>query len=158
MVLRADRMTITGGFDAKAKGLPALVGRTLKQALRDWHRQMLPRHFQPGAERRYGYKKRAQRYRRTKERQGLPPLVFSGRARSQAKALFRVTGSAARVRGRFFLPNHVRMKPLRAGLPPVGEEMTRVSRDERRTIVRRFVTPRMTIGLRKIRTRKVITL
>lgn len=158
MVIRAERMTITGGFEAKAKGVPALIARTLKRALRDWHRQILPRHFQPGAEWRYGYEKRARRYRMTKERRGLPPLVFSGRTRSQAKALFRVTGSASKVRGRFFLPNHARMKPVRAGLPAIGEEMTRTTRDERRTIVARWVKPRMTIGLRKIRTRKVIKL
>ncbi len=56
-----------------------------KRALKDWRAETLPRHFQLGASRRYGYHKRSRRYQNEKRQQkhGAPALVWSGDARSR---------------------------------------------------------------------------
>lgn len=140
-----------------APGAKAVFRRGMKAMAKDWHRLFLPRHFQSGAKRRYGYQERKRKYAQRKQRRGLPPLVFSGRARSHARALFRVTGSAKTVRGKFFLPHYFRMKPMRAGQPSLGEELTRTTRHERSRLAIRFKA-RVEAGLRKIKTRKVVKL
>lgn len=156
-MIRAKQMIIVGAFDEARKGAPAIIRRSMQQMVRDWHKDYMPRHFKIGADRIYGYKPRRPSTVKRKRRRGLPPLVETGLARSHAKTLFRVTGSAKTVRGKFSMPRWFQRRPVRAGLPALGEELTVVQdREQRRLTMRNRV--RVVSGFRKLDTRKVINL
>lgn len=55
-----------------------------RRALEDWREDILPKHFEPGAARKYKYHKRSEKYQKRKNRMGKRPLVFSGRTKQLA--------------------------------------------------------------------------
>ena len=161
-MIQVKNIIIVGGFGELKDGMRATVRRGMFAMAREWHRKFVPAHFRRGAERIYGYKKRGTVYAKQKSRRGKMPLSWSGQTRARARALFHVTGSATRVRGKFFLPRYVSMKPRtttlkgkRYELPPVGAELTTTTKRERIFLAKRL-RRQVVAGLRAIRTRKVV--
>jgi hypothetical protein len=89
--------TIARGMEAlKPAKFKAIAGEILPELIRHWHATMLPRHFEPGAVQRYGYKARSAKYLARKRREGNSnPLVglkrnSDGHARGQAMEMLRM--------------------------------------------------------------------
>jgi len=120
-------------MEDKIKRLPGVITGILKRILKLWAKDTLPKHFQTGAARRYGYERRSIRYQRAKQKKGLPALVWSGRARDKLTSLghFKTTGAKASAKGKFTNVNSIRYFYMqKAGHPNMAAETTRLSRDE----------------------------
>lgn len=66
---------------AMEKALPGIIKDALKRAAKAWRENVLPKHFETGASRKYGYMGRSTGYDRKKRKMGSPPaLVYTGRA------------------------------------------------------------------------------
>ncbi len=107
-------ITYSGLADVKVtkKAFARAVNAAFIKAIRWWHRKVLPKHFQVGAERRYRYGRRTEKHRVRKVRakgHGRP-LVFSGDMEREVRS--RITLKAAKtkpkVRGRMLGPDYLR--------------------------------------------------
>ena len=154
-MFQVKNIVIVGGFDAKLKGAKAIIRRGMMDMAHTWHKEMVPKHFQAGAERKYGYKKRGSKYQRWKQRRNKPPLVASGRTRNAAKAMVRVTGSYKAVRARLFVPRYVKMIPTRPDGPAMGLELVQTTSRERIALLKRL-RRRVLRELKALRPRKVV--
>lgn len=163
-MIQVGQIVIVGGFDDQRRGARAIIKRGMFDMARTWHRKFLPGHFKPSADRIYGYAPREHDYEewKGKTKGHANSLMWSGRTRAQAMALYHVTGSATKVTGKLTVPSYIRMKRVphyfrgrRYVLPAMGLEMTRVTRREIKTLSKRLHR-QVVAGLRAIRTRKVI--
>jgi len=109
------------------------------------------------AEALYKYKPRSEKYlwRKRRKKHHQHPLVWTGRTRQQSSALYTITGTSRRVRGRMSLPWYVKMKPLRRNAPALGEELTRVTTREHRYLVT-HLDKNVTRALNGLKARKVV--
>jgi len=77
------------------KAIRDQISKALLEMARLWHDRFLPRHFEPGAEAKYGYQERVESYLKKKMRKHghNMPLVFSGRLRSEltSNVMYQVT-------------------------------------------------------------------
>jgi len=151
-------LTITDPIGERIKRLPKAVTEAAKQAVRGWHKNILPGHFRTGAARRYDYKRRSAKYQRRKRKKGLPALVFSGRAqkRLSSPAFFKVTGSAGKAKGKFIISNRFRYLWMTTpNHPRLAEEITRTTTREERAIGK-FIKEEAVRQLQRGRGTKVI--
>ena len=130
------------------KGRDALGKRITKPVLmslvQDWHDEMLERHFEPGAQQRYGYQRRTIGYLRRKQnyqaRRGLGdanrPLQFTGQLRRRVTRQITISGSNKRVVGRMPAPWYVTANHA-GNYPDLEKELTRVNHAEERELGRR---------------------
>jgi hypothetical protein len=133
----------------------------VKQALLDvvkfWHKTYLPKHFQPGAMQRYGYRKRKYKYLERKKRAvgHMQPLVYTGLTEKQAKRFIWPRGTAKGARGVMYLPNYIYMVPKLRDAPALGRELTATAACEHDPLEVHF---RKTVdrGLERVRQRKVV--
>jgi hypothetical protein len=81
------------------KALPAIVKKAMIAAAKAWRDNVLPRHFDAGAARRYDYQGRTDGYNRRKRKMGSPPaMVFTGRAmRKMLTTKREPTGTAKKI-------------------------------------------------------------
>jgi hypothetical protein len=105
------------------------------QAL-EWHRQFVKLHFEDPAKFRYGYKRRSEKYRRRKLRQGKgnTDLVFSGLTREAMLRPPLVRAFPSRARVQMAGPSYVAMRPRGKNKPNMGEEISTVTADEVRVL------------------------
>lgn len=147
-------LNLTGTLEKKQAMLYRVVTDAMKKVVRAWHKQQLPRHFKTGAARLYGYKTRSRRYQARKNKKGLPPLVYSGRARRQLTRAIKPTGSRAHVRGKFTTDNTVRyLWQTKPGGPNLGEEIVATTAGEQKKIIK-AVGVLTAEGLDKIKDKK----
>ncbi|KPL05254.1 hypothetical protein AMJ85_12025 [candidate division BRC1 bacterium SM23_51] len=156
-MIRVKNIIMVGAFDAQRRGAPKIIKGAMFEIAKLWHRVMRPRHFKPGAEAQYHYKPRSEKYlaRKQSKKRHQRPLVWSGKTRQQSSALYTITGTSRRVRGRMSLPWYVKMKPLRHNAPALGEELTRVTTREHRDLVT-HLDKNVTRALNGLKTRKVV--
>lgn len=127
--------TIEG--EIPARQLREMSRASHREAGEHWQRSMLPKHFQSGAAKRYGYKRRSPKYVKSKpnrpgvKKGGRVPLVLTGltellmRRRQIVKAF--PTRATLDIPG----PRYVAMRRKDPRLPNLGEEITAVDqRDE----------------------------
>lgn len=83
----------TGWINLDLPRVKRLAGKVLKEVALYWHRRMMPEHFRPSAEQKYGYKKRKTRYQQLKQRKTGQnrPLVKSGLSEKLSRAA-KITG------------------------------------------------------------------
>jgi hypothetical protein len=131
---------ILGGIDITKK-LPSIVTDVLKDILRAWAKDTLPKHFQTGATRKYDYCPRDVKYLRWKQKAkgGPPPLVCTGRARDiiTSEGHFNVTGSKGSATGRIINVNAIRYFWMVRRKNPqlnMAAETTRLSDEEKEQI------------------------
>ena len=129
---------INDGAEAKTRRFREALDSQLKQVVLGWHANILPGHFQLGAARKYGYKKRSEKYQLRKRRKGgLPALVFSGRARDKLTrpSFFKVSSSGGRAAGKFIVGSDLSYFYMtRPGGPNKPKEVTRTTVNEDRQI------------------------
>ena len=127
------RTTITykGTADPKMGG--KRLARILKKANRRvaffWHLKILPEHFEEGADTKYRYRPRSEKYLKSKRKRGKPPLVLTGITKQMAtrSALIRATKKGATVR--FELPAKAKIR-FRDGRQNTMEEMKITVQDD----------------------------
>jgi hypothetical protein len=128
------------GMDRAAKQLNKEMGEM-------WHKLYLPRHFQPGAEERYGYQPRTHKYLAMKARRGLPPLTYRGTLRQLVVSSHIVREFPTRFSVIMWGPRYATMRPRppeRGGnnrRPAIGAELVKTSPDEEREMAA-FAGPR----------------
>ena len=85
------------------------IKETMQEVGEYWHRHMLEPHFQPGAEVKYGYHSRQEKWRARKVRQTGQDvdLVFTGRMRDMMTSFARISGTSKRVRIQMDGPDYV---------------------------------------------------
>ncbi len=84
--------------DVLLKGQRRLLKEIMIDGLLGWRKRILPKHFERSAPQRYKYQARTERYKQTKRRLGLGPLVYSGAMRRRMIASTRrPTGSSKMV-------------------------------------------------------------
>ncbi len=95
--------------------------------------QYIPKHFQPGADKRYGYKPRRSRwggmsYEQFKRQQGLPPLVFTGATRDMVETTGKVTSQATfwRLRARVPIAGSTRLNRKNLVLTAARKNVERI--------------------------------
>ncbi len=121
----------------------ATFKKALKLAMRDgmkfWQQNILKKHFKAGANSRYKYARRSQKYiERKRKKHGVAiPLVNSGKARDwfTQPSHFYVTGTQKKMAGKFATPNSLRyfwMTP--AGHPNKPKEMKSMHQSENNKI------------------------
>ncbi len=85
----------------RMKGAPQAAAAALVAGATYWHTGILPKHFDEGANRRYGYAKRAIAYLKRKGKAGKPDLVYSGSLRndvtSASSRRFVINGQGVRL-------------------------------------------------------------
>lgn len=95
-------MKLETGIEAKCKAFRPAINNAVKIAIKEWHKDVFPGHFQLGAARKYKYKPRSKRHQRDKRKRGSPPaLVFSGYSKRILSMPIRVTASSGQARGAF---------------------------------------------------------
>lgn len=76
-----------------------------------WRDETLPKHFDAGAAQKYGYNKRSEKYQKFKNRRGIGPLQYKGRAKRIILADKRQPrGSQSKITLRIRVPNSFRRK------------------------------------------------
>lgn len=127
----------------------------LQEAVDYWHSNFMPKHFEPGAPQRYGYRGRTPKYLKAKYRaalRGKPqarnPLTFSGKMREMVTQMITISGTNKKAVGTMKGPQYLYMYSL-SGLggvstrPNMGLELTTVTREESDKIAA-FIKKRMT--------------
>ena len=103
---------------------------------RYWLKNILPKHFEPGARARYGYKPRTERYMRSKAktRHGTTDLVYTGRARDQLQSTGVVRGFPSRTTVTMLSPNYMPTNQLtsaKRNQPFMVGEFLQLTEDDR---------------------------
>jgi len=126
------RATITGGPRAIAAQLKRDTRAELSVIGRQWHRGILPRHFDTAAGARYGYKPRKRRYqiRKAKSKGHQKPLVWSGRLQKDIRSFASVTGTAKAVSVRMKGPRYLYAYRKKQGAPNLRAEITALTSAE----------------------------
>ena len=124
-------LQIENGPETTAANLNQSLTEALKTAVRSWHKVAAPLHFKTGAARKYGYKTRSRRYQKEKNRKGLGPLTYSGRAKRQLLQHIKPTGSKGLVKGKFVTDASIKYFWMTGGKHPnKGAELVATQRQE----------------------------
>lgn len=125
------------------------VFKAIHQELAEyWHSNILKRHWARGASQRYGYQERTSAYRKRKRnlfQRGViarpaTDLLLTGRMKENLEQSANIRAYPTRFSVRMYAPaddegyDYVAMRPVRAGMPNLGEEVTTVSDDEHRKL------------------------
>lgn len=122
-------------LDVTVREWPRILRAAHAAAGEHYHREIVPRHFQPGAGFRYGYRRRSRRYEQKKARLGrTQPLVFSGTLQRSLTEVANVRGYPSRFSVVMHGPSYIPKRPRTNRLPPLYEEVTRVTRAERKEL------------------------
>jgi hypothetical protein len=129
------------GFSGRA------ANRIWKEAHREagqyWFDHFLGRHWDAGANEKYGYQPRTFGWLRAKQRiaaaRGYPaggkvPLLFTGTAREDLRRFALVRSFPSRVTVTMRGPLYITMNPRKAGRPNMGKEVTSTTIEERRKL------------------------
>ncbi len=165
-------ITYTGLADVKVakKRFARIVNAAFMRAIRWWHRKILPKHFQPGAERRYQYQWRTDRHdvhkgamARFSSRYQDLPLVYTGEMKRQVTAGIRLKAmkSKPKVKGRMSGPPYLRPagRPARTTgkdggrQPDMGAELTKTTNFEQANMIR-MIKAHILKGLKRLKNRR----
>jgi len=129
-----------GSPESTLRQLRPTVKTHLKAIGSLWHKEFLPRHFRRGAQRRYGYQRRSQRYLKRKQRAAergmIPrsslgkPLVFTGVSEEQISRRSDITSTSKRARVKMSAPKHFFQHRKDYGQSDKVEEVTRIVEQE----------------------------
>lgn len=124
---------------------PSRYARKIKEVSREayragmefWHANILPGHFQTGAEAKYGMAPRTPGHEKKKRQRhhGGQPLVFSGFAKSKILGPPRIRAYPTRATMELYAPSYFRDKPA-AGQPDMAAEVFRIAESEKPRIHR----------------------
>lgn len=131
-----------------AKRMPQVMRFAMQQTAAHWHRDMLPRHFEPKAQRKYRYQPRRRSYQNRKKafakedsrikKGGRAPVVYSGLTESLAEGHAVIRAYPTRVRLRMASPKWVTPRPRDPAKPNLHNEILAVVPGENRTLGRVF--------------------
>ena len=154
------RMLMIASPKVMIRGLAKIFLEAMQEAGLRWHRDTLPKHFEPGASTRYQYESRTRAYRRRKQRlkgHGRP-LEWSGTLKRAVTRMAQVTGSKQTVRVKmdtgaaWYATARIRKHKM----PDIPGELTKVTRDEERRMAR-LMERVVADGLNRIKTRETRT-
>lgn len=110
-----------------------IIKGTMEEVGRYWHRHIFPRHFEPGADARYGYRPRARAWKERKRRitgEDID-LVYKGAMRDAMTHFRRITGTAKRYRvimqGPTYVYYHNKAREVTRITPAEEMELKRVA-------------------------------
>jgi hypothetical protein len=129
------------------------ANRVGMQAVGTYYDEVIqPRYFQTGADSRYGWKPRTERYLRRKrflaskswrvKDGGEKSNVFSGVTRTAVLAKQYPLATPSRVRVPLPTAPYIQMRPRRPNMPAIGRELTTVTDDEAAAMAQVFVAAR----------------
>lgn len=162
-------MMITFGFTIEVEGILAessseramnRITKTIHEEIGEiLHGKFLPRHFQPNAGTRYGYKSRsagtrAIRRRQVQQRRAVASdtdLVKTGKTRDRATGYGVVRGYPRRGEVTFYVPSYIKRR--KSGMPDLEKELQTVAADEQREI-RQYAEKRIVQLIQQNRTRR----
>jgi hypothetical protein len=132
------RIKYSGDSPAKVVGkLVAAAPEAMKDAVQEWHQEIMPQHFTRGAGPKYRYQKRKKRYQISKaKRVGHNiDLVFSGESEKRAKAGIRIStrrrgGNVVQARGAMDVPKYFYQYNKLHNAPDKANELTRTTAPE----------------------------
>ncbi|MGE0605549.1 MAG: hypothetical protein AB7O62_00380 [Pirellulales bacterium] len=143
-------------LDITVREWPQILRESHEEVGRFWHEKILPRHFGPGAERVYHYRRRTKKYRdyKAESGHGTVDLVWSGTLQTSLTEHATVKGFPSRVRVEMNGPKYIPKRPRTNKQPPLYEEVTRVTKTERKelaailkqAILRRITAKRGWVG------------
>lgn len=144
MIIRVD-VSGTRLDDLPVRGQRSVLRNTMREMLQMWSELYLPKHFEEGNRRRYGYKPRSRSTQRRKRRLALygavkdggrVDLVWTGLTRTMVmRSRFNIKAFPTRARVRLRGPAWFRIR-YRYGHPKLQEEVTVVTPAERRRLAR----------------------
>lgn len=116
-----------------------------------WHKNILPKHFKPGAAQKYNHQARTEGYLKKKARLArsgfakrvsgqLQDNVFTGRMRASLKRSSITRGYPSRVSVSMFGPRYTTMRVWKSNQPDKAAEITRVTQDEERELAQVMVS------------------
>lgn len=149
-------ITYVGSPDATAKMLNPAVRAALREVVEAWHKDTLPKHFEPSAVSRYGYKPRTKKYeiRKAKKFHHRNPLQFTGTLRREVSRQVRITATATKTRGRARAvmsgPRYLYQYRKDVGQADKAAELTMVTAAEAEAMAR-ALDRSVTISLRKVK-------
>lgn len=132
------KMTIMKHPTKMAKEFRNFTKEGLIDLVVDWHRNTMPKHFEPIAVNAYNYKPRTKGYmiRKARYRHHQRPLAFSGESEKELRRMIRVSGNSRRARGKFNAPRHFWMTPVNH--PLKAEELYAVNKNEASDMAQRL--------------------
>ena len=135
-------------IETLAKRVPRLMKFALERTAMHWHSDMLPKHFERKAQRKYRYQARRRGYQTRKrtfakrdkniQKQGRAPLVYSGLTEGLAESRKVIRAFPTRVRMRMPSPKWVTPRPKDPAKPNLHDEIVRVMPGENNTLARVF--------------------
>lgn len=131
-----------------ARRMPQVMRFAFTQTAAHWHQDMLPRHFEPKAQRRYRYQARRRGYQNRKkafakrdgkiQKGGRAPVVYSGLTEALAEGHAVVRAFPTRVTLRMATTKWVTPRPKDPAKPNLHDEILAVMPGENRTLARVF--------------------
>ena len=127
-------VTKKGAPDQVFKDVRPAINAAMEAAIEHWHAGMLKRHFEGGAEQRYGYKPRTKKYlvRKLRVKGHNLPLVWSGTLRTSVlrRIELRSLKSRPEATGRMKAPRYVYMTPSLMYKHHLAKEIVTTTADE----------------------------
>jgi len=133
----------SGKLEEIIKNLPDIANAGIEKSLYWWFNNIAPGHFKHGADRKYDYAARTPGYEKRKRKRGLPPLVWSGRAKDRLlrHGFFTVKKEKGKktgiTTGKFIAGPEIRYiyyqrrdTKKRKGTMNIAREITRISKEE----------------------------
>lgn len=146
-----------GSPETVAKALNPAVRSGLRDVVEAWHKDTLPKHFEPGAVSRYHYQPRSKRHeiRKAKRFHHRNPLQFSGTLRREVSRQVRISvtasrGGMGRARGVMTGPKYLYQYRKDYGQPDKAAELTMVTASEVEAMAR-ALDHSVTVKLREVR-------
>lgn len=145
------------GAPKKMKGLfNDFVKAGMQQLVKDWHKDILPGHFEVNARKKYRYAPRTGKYWRYKKKHlpNSPDLVYTGTLRDMMTRAMAVSGTKKKAKGTMTAPRYAYMK-RNPFAPDKMDEATRVTKKEV-TAMAKLLHKKVTKRLNLIKATEVI--
>jgi len=133
-VLFCRNVLYTGFIADPDRHMQAALREARVLVVKEWHKRMLPGHFKVGADTKYGYKPRSQKYlkRKSRRRRGREnlPLVWTGLTREQTRRYVSIRSGPKRTTGTMQAPSYIKIRPYRSSNPALAIEITATTSQE----------------------------
>jgi len=157
-VIVGAKIRITGHLAMPKRQLAEIEKRAFVTAMRLWHREMLPKHFEEGADNVYKYERRTRRYVERKQRQKghKRPLVWSGASRDMALRKIEIRPTKKQTKGIVHVAKAFNFSG-RFGMPDMKAEVSKILKREA-CVIRKVIGDEVAKGLSADVSVKVVTI
>ena len=134
IVIRVERTSV---LRVLKRDLNRIVRNSLRLALQEWRRSILPVHFTAAGARKYGFRARTRKYRERKQREKghSRPMVWSGESEERSRRA-RITTTSRRGFATVNAPT-LNLRP-KGGRIDMRDELSRLTQQDERTMFSAF--------------------